>query len=260
MRVHVYSLEGKPLEEIELPPIFKEEFRPDVIKRAVLAHQTARLQPYGADEGAGKRTSAETWGKGFGVARVRRVKGSRYPAAGQGAFAPHTVGGRRAHPPKAGKILRERINRRERRLAVRSAVAATKEKKLVSSRGHIVEGVVEFPLVVTDELEGLGKASQAMGVLQKLGLWRDVERVIDSKRIRAGRGKMRGRRHRQVVGPLIVVGQDRGIKRGGRNLPGVEVVEVEQLNAERLAPGGVPGRVTLWTKGAIQKLARGVFA
>ncbi len=260
MKVHVYSLEGEPLEEIELPPIFEEELRPDVIGRAVLAHQTARLQPYGANEIAGKRTSAETWGKGFGVARVRRVKGSRYPAAGQGAFAPHTVGGRRAHPPTAEKILRERINRKERRLAVRSAVAATKEKKLVSSRGHIVGGVVEFPLVVTDELERLRKASQARKALQKLGLWGDVERVIGSKKTRAGRGKMRGRRYRLAVGPLIVIGQDRGIKLGGRSIPGVEVVEVEQLNAERLAPGGVPGRVTLWTKGAIQKLARGMFA
>lgn len=260
MKVHVYSLEGKPIEEIELPKIFDEELRPDVIKRAVLAHQTTRLQPYGADEMAGKRTSAETWGKGFGVARVRRVKGSRHPAAGRGAFAPFTVGGRRAHPPIVGKVLRESINRKERQLAFRSAVAATKEKKLASSRGHIVGGAVEFPLVVTDELEGLRKTNRAREILKKLGLWWDVERVIKSRRIRAGKGKMRGRRYRQAVGPLIVVGQDRGIKQGARNIPGMEVVEVRQLNVERLAPGGVPGRVTIWTKGAIQKLAGGVLA
>lgn len=259
MKVHVYSLEGKPVEEIELPPIFEEEFRPDVIRRAVLAHQTARLQPYGADKMAGKRTSAETWGKGFGVARVRRVKGSRHPSAGRGAFSPHTVGGRRAHPPKVEKILRERINRKERRLAIRSAIAATKERRLVTSRGHIVDEVVELPLVVTDELGRLRKTSEVMEVFQKLGLLRDLERVARSKRIRAGRGKMRGRRYKRAVGPLIVVDKEEGLKSGARNLPGVEVIEVRNLNAEKLAPGGVPGRVTVWTKGAIERLAEGMF-
>lgn len=259
MKVHVYSLDGKPVEEIELPAIFDEQFRPDIIKRAVLAAQSARFQPSGADWMAGKRTSAETWGKGHGVARVRRVKGIRYPAAGRGAFAPFTSGGRRAHPPKVEKILRERINRKERQLAVRSAVASTKDKKLVGSRGHAIRSVAEFPLVVTDDLEGLGKTSRAKEILQKLGLWQDVERVAKSKRVRAGRGKMRGRRYRQAVGPLIVVGEDKGIKLGARNLPGVEVVEVRNLNAEKLAPGGVPGRLTAWTKGAIQKIAGGLF-
>jgi large subunit ribosomal protein L4e len=260
MKVHVYSLEGKPVEEIELPAIFDEQFRPDIIRRAVLSAQTARLQPWGADWMAGKRTSAETWGKGHGVSRVRRVKGSRYPAAGLGAFAPFTVGGRRAHPPKAEKVLRERINKKERRLAIRSAITATKEKKLIGLRGHVVDNVVELPLIVNDGIGEVRKASQVRGVLQKLGLWNDIERVVKSRRVRAGRGKMRGRRYRQVVGPLIVVGEDGGLKLGARSLPGVEVVNVRNLNAEHLAPGGVPGRLTVWTKGAIQKLAGGLFA
>ena len=257
MRVHVYSLDGKPVEEIELPPIFEEEVRPDIIRRAVISAQTARLQPWGADTMAGKRTSAETWGKGHGVSRVRRVKGSRNPAAGQGAFAPSTVGGRRTHPPKVERVLQERINKKERRLAVRSAIAATKEKRLVSSRGHVVSGVAELPVVVSDELEGIKKVKQAREVLQRLGVWQDIERVIKSRKVRAGRGKMRGRRYRQAVGPLIVVAQGRGIKLGASNLPGVEVATVSNLNAERLAPGGVPGRLTVWTKSAVQKLAGG---
>jgi large subunit ribosomal protein L4e len=257
MRVHVYSLEGKPVEEIELPPVFEEEVRPDIIRRAVISAQTARIQPWGADTMAGKRTSAETWGKGHGVARVRRVKGSRYPAAGRGAFAPFTVGGRRAHPPKVERVIQERINKKERQLAVRSAIAATKEKRLVSSRGHVIDGIPELPVVVSDELEGIGKVGQAREVLQRLGVWKDIERVAKSRRVRAGRGKMRGRRYRQAVGPLIVVTQGRGIKLGAGNLPGVEVVTVNDLNAERLAPGGVPGRLTVWTKSAIQKLAGG---
>ena len=250
-------MDGKPVEEIELPPVFEEELRPDVIRRAVISAQTARLQPWGVDTMAGKRTSAETWGKGHGVARVRRVKGSRSPAAGKGAFAPHTAGGRKAHPPKVERVLYERINRKERQLAVRSAIAATKEKQLVSSRGHIVSGIAELPVVVSDELEGLKKAKQTREVLQKLGMWQDVKRVVQSRRVRAGKGKMRGRRYRQAVGPLIVVSRDQGIKLGASNLPGVEVATVSNLNAERLAPGGVPGRLTVWTKSAVQKLAGG---
>lgn len=258
MKVQVFSLECQPTEEVELPPVFQAELRPDLIRRAVLAAQTARLQPWGANELAGKRTSAETWGKGFGVARVRRVKGTRYPASGKGAMSPHTVGGRRAHPPKVEKVLRERINKKERRLAIRSAIAATKEKKLVASRGHATDKVVGFPLIVSDELEGIKKTSEIKGVLQKLGLWNDVVRVINSKRIRAGRGKMRGRKYKLAVGPLIVIVEDKGIGSGARNLPGVEVASVAGLNAELLAPGGVPGRLTVWTKGAVQKIG-GLF-
>lgn len=257
MKIHVYSLNGKPSEEIELPLIFEEELRPDVIKRAVISAQTARLQPWGVNLMAGKRTSAETWGKGRGVARVRRMKGSRYPAAGRGAFAPHTVGGRRAHPPKVEKVLYERINRKERRLAIRSAIAATKEKRLVSSRGHVVDGIAELPIIVSDELEKIKKAVQVKAALQRLGAWRDVERVIKSRRIRAGKGKMRGRRYRQAVGPLIVVARDQGIKLGASNIPGVEITTVDNLSAERLAPGGVPGRLVIWAKSAIQKLVEG---
>lgn len=250
----VYSLDGEPVEEIELPGVFGDEFRPDLIRRAVIASQTARLQPWGADEMAGKRTTAETWGKGHGVARVRRVKGSRHPAAGGGAFAPFTVGGRRAHPPKVGKVLVERINRKERLLALRSAIAATKEMNLVSGRGHVVEKLVGFPLVVSDELEEVGRARRAKEVFKKLGLWGDVERSAKSTKVRAGKGKMRGRRYRRAVGPLLVVSEDRGIGLGAGNFPGVEVVEVDGLNVERLAPGGMPARLTAWTKSAIQKL------
>jgi len=258
MKVHVFSLDGKPLEEIELPPVFGEELRPDLIARAVLAAQSARIQPWGVDVMAGKRTSAETWGKGHGVARVRRVKGRRHPAAGLGAFAPFTVGGRRAHPPKVERVLRERINKKERRLAIRSAIAATSKRELVASRGHAV-AVEELPLVVSEELEGKKKVREVKEILKSLGIWQDVERAAGRRKIRAGKGKMRGRKYRRAVGPLLVIGQDFGIKAAARNLPGVDVVGAENLSAELLAPGGVPGRLTVWTRSAVQKLASGVF-
>lgn len=100
MKVNVYTMEGEVKEEIELPAIFNEEFRPDLIKRAVISSQTARIQPWGSDPMAGKRTSAESWGSGRGAAMVPRIK-----IGSKAAFIPQAIGGRRAHPPKTSKSL-----------------------------------------------------------------------------------------------------------------------------------------------------------
>lgn len=260
MKVKVLSLEGQPVSEVELPPVFGTEFRPDIIRRAVISAQSARIQPWGPDWMAGKRTSAETWGKGFGASRVRRVKGTRYHAAGRAAFVPSTVGGRRAHPPRVEEVIREKINRKERKLAIKSAIAATGDKKLVARRGHVVNGIQELPLVVSDDAEKLGKTREVKGLLQKVGIWKDVERVAASKKVKAGKGKTRGRKHRQAVGPLLVVGENKPIVKGARNTPGMDVVTVSGLNVEVLAPGGDPGRLTLWTQGAMKKLSEGALS
>ncbi|MBE2899250.1 50S ribosomal protein L4 [Methanothermobacter thermautotrophicus] len=249
MKIKVYSLEGEAIDEMELPEIFNEEFRPDVIKRAVLSAQTARVQPWGPDPMAGKRTSAQSYGAGRGVAMVPRIKnGSR------AAFVPQAVGGRRAHPPRPQKNYHERINRKERRLAIRSAVAATARKDLVEARGHRIENVPQLPLVVDDELSRIKRTADTREVFRKLGIMDDIVRAKEGKKIRAGKGKMRGRKYRTPRGPLIVVGDDRGITRGARNHPGVDVVTVENLNAELLAPGTHPGRLTVFTRSAIEKL------
>ncbi|BAZ98079.1 MULTISPECIES: 50S ribosomal protein L4 [Methanothermobacter] len=249
MKIKVYSLEGEAIDEMELPEIFNEEFRPDVIKRAVLSAQTARVQPWGPDPMAGKRTSAQSYGAGRGVAMVPRIKnGSR------AAFVPQAVGGRRAHPPRPQKNYHERINRKERRLAIRSAVAATARKDLVEARGHRIENVPQLPLVVDDELSMIKRTADTREVFRKLGIMDDIVRAKEGKKIRAGKGKMRGRKYRTPRGPLIVVGDDKGITRGARNHPGVDVVRVENLNAELLAPGTHPGRLTVFTRSAIEKL------
>ena len=105
MKANVYSMEGEVKEEIELPAIFNEEYRPDLIKRAVISAQTARVQPWGNDPEAGKRTSAKGWGSGRGTARVPRIKNGS-----KAAFVPMAVGGRRAHPTRAEKNHHEKIN------------------------------------------------------------------------------------------------------------------------------------------------------
>jgi len=58
---------------------------------------------------------------------------------------------------------------------------------------------------------------------------------------------------------LVVVSRaDAPLASAVRNFPGVDVVAVENLSMLVLAPGGVPGRLTLWTVPAVEKL-RGLF-
>jgi len=248
----ILNLEGKPAGKIELPSIFATPLRPDVIKRAVLALQSNRLQPQGRDPMAGKKTTAESHGTGGGIARIPRLKGG----ASRAAFAPGTVGGRQSHPPKAEKNIVKKIPKKEKQLALFSAIAATASKKVVASRGHHVEDVAEIPLVVTDDFEALAKTKEAEKAFIHLGLLADIFRAQKGRRVRAGKGKSRGRKMKQTVGPLIVIAEDRGIAEAARNMPGVDVATVSDLNVEMLAPGTHAGRLTVWTNGAIEKLEK----
>jgi len=248
--VKVFNLEGKSTRKMKLPPVFATPLRPDVIKRAVLAIQSSRFQPQGRDPMAGKRTSAESRGTGFAMARIPRLKGQ----SGRAAFAPGTVGGRQSHPPVSEKKIARRIPKKEKRLALLSAIAATASKETVAARGHSIVDVPEIPLVVTNDLEALKKTREVEETLIRLGVLSDIYRVEESRKVRAGRGKSRGRKIKQAVGPLIVVAEDKGIMEAARNIPGVDVARVGNLNAEMLAPGTHPGRLTIWTDSALERL------
>lgn len=251
----VYDLEGREAGKIELPEVFGYEVREDVIKRAYLAALTARIQPQGRDPMAGKRTSAESWGVGYGIARVPRVKGERYPRAARAAFVTMAVGGRRAHAPTVEKKIHERINKKEKRLAIKSAIAATAIRELVEKRGHILPPEISLPIVVKAEIEEIETTKRAKEFLAKIGLWDDVERVSKRIKIRAGKGKTRGRRYKESKSLLVVFsGRCKAIK-AFRNLPGVTVAYIKNLSVLHLAPGGVPGRLTLWSENAIRVLA-----
>jgi large subunit ribosomal protein L4e len=164
------------------------------------------------------------------------------------------VGGRQPHPPRSEKKILKRVPKKEARLALLSAVAATASKSVVASRGHRIEDIPEIPLIVTDSIEELTKTGELEAALTNLGVLSDLYRVKDSQKIRAGKGKRRGRKMKQAVGPLIVVAKNRGIFNAASNLPGVTIAAVNDLNAELLAPGTHPGRLTLWTNSAIEQL------
>lgn len=248
----VFDLEGEEVTTINIPEIFNTPHRPDVIKRAVVTIQSHRFQPQGRDSMAGKRTTAESRGAGLGIARVPRMKERGQRAA----FAPGTVGGRSAHPPVTEKRIRKKIPKKEMRLALRSAIAATGSKEVVDSRGHMVDDVPDFPLVVVNEIQNLKRTKDVENTFINLGVWPDILRVKQSRKVRAGKGKMRGRKMKQAIGPLLVITKNEGIAEAARNLPGIDVASVENLNAELLAPGTHSGRLTIWTSSALEKLEK----
>jgi large subunit ribosomal protein L4e len=261
MKLEIVSTENAKSGEIELPEQFREEVNADLIARAVFALQSRKRHRYGSAPQAGKRQSAKLSRRrrdyrgsyGFGISRVPRKimsgKGSRLNW--EGAFAPGTVGGRKAHPPKP-KVWEKKMNKKERRKAICSALAATMSKDIVSKNHKVPEA---YPFAIADEIEKLVRTKEVVVVLKKLGMEKELERT--SKRVRrAGRGKLRGRKRRTKSGLLIVVAKSCGLIKAARNLAGVEIMEVDRLNAEALAPGAVPGRAALFTGAAIERIRK----
>ena len=243
----VLDAEGKSAGEISLPQVFQTSVRLDVIRKAAIAQQSHSFQPQGRNLMAGKRTTAESFGVGRGISRVPRI-GGHGPLSGTAAFAPGTVSGRMAFPPVVSKKLVKQINQKERRLALRAAIAATASDWIVRNRGHKFDEDRTLPLVVSNEVEDLSKASDAKRFLTSIGVWDDIVRVRKSKRIKAG-----ARIH--AVGPLVVVGEDKTARKALRNFEGLDIVRATDLSVEALAPGTHPGRLTIWSESAIKTIA-----
>jgi large subunit ribosomal protein L4e len=247
--------------EIDLPPHFEENIRPDVIKRAFWAIMSHKYQPKGTKEDAGRDYTAEYYGRtrhkycamAYGLTRLPRDKIPKVGYVGRVRNVPQAVGGPVAHPPRPEKVLYEKINKKERILAIRSAIAATANRELVLSR-HCLPEDIDMPLVIDDEFENISKTKEFVELLKKLNVYSDIEYAMSKKRTRAGKGKRRGRRYKRKKSILIVVSKPCPLIKAARNLEGVDIVPVEKLNVELLAPGAQPGRFTLWTKGAIEKL------
>ena len=267
--IDVEVSEGKA---ISLPDAFATPVRKDLIKLAVASSRANRRQAYGSRAHVGKRRpmsgmkhSVEWWGKGRGVSRIMRRTGSR-----RAAQNPHTLGGRRAHGPKVERDWSRKLNQKERRLARDSALSATTDIETVTGRGHRVDdGVEALPIVLgtyTEIVDGTktsydietfnhGSATRkAKAMLEALGLGADLQRASDGRKIRAGKGTMRGRVHKTPRSVLLVVAKKEGLAQAVRNLPGVDVVAVKDLSAEDLAPGGDVGRLTVFTSSAVEAM------
>jgi large subunit ribosomal protein L4e len=251
IEVPVYSATGEVQGNVRLPDVYRVPVRRDLIHRVFMSEFTAAIQPKGRDPMAGMRTTAVSLGIHHGLARVPRVKGST-----RARLAPFVRGGRLAHPPRVDENIKEEVNKLERLMGTMSALAATAYVDLVRARGHVFEASA-VPIVIDSAvLQSVRRTREARELLKKLGVYSDVERAAEGTKVRAGKGKMRGRRYVEPKSVLFVLEDHASpFAIAVKGLPGVDVVEPQLVSVLELAPGGVPGRLTVVTTKSLDLLA-----
>ncbi|KAI8609821.1 ribosomal protein L4 domain-containing protein [Chytriomyces sp. MP71] len=254
--VSIFSNSGdnKVVATAPLPAVFTAPIRADIVNFVHTNMAKNKRQAYSVNVEAGHQTSAVSWGTGRAVARIPRVSGTGTHRAGQAAFGNMCRGGRMFAPTKTWRKWHVKTNLNQKRFATASAVAASALPSLVLARGHKVEQIHEIPLVLEAGVESINKTKDAIALLKAINAYSDIEKVINSKKLRAGKGKLRNRRHRQRRGPLVIYNEDQGIVKAFRAIPGVELAPVSALNLLQLAPGGHVGRFVIWTAPAFERL------
>ncbi|KAF3933056.1 hypothetical protein ABW20_dc0107674 [Dactylellina cionopaga] len=257
-QIQVFSLEGKADSELALPDVFKSPIRSDIVQTVHAGMAKNKRQAYAVSVKAGHQTSAESWGTGRAVARIPRVSGGGTHRAGQAAFGNMCRSGRMFAPTKVWRRWHVKINLNQKRFATASAIAASASQPLVLSRGHRISSTPSIPLVISSSaLPDLSKTRAAVALLKAVGAYSDIIKVSKSKKLRAGKGKLRGRRHRQRRGPLVIYDpatDGKFLTKAFRNVPGVETCPVTALNLLQLAPGGHLGRFVIWSSDAFKAL------
>ena len=255
-KANVYDLDGKKKSLVDIPQVFYAKPRKDLIQIASEVANSKNKQVQGRNKSAGLRNTAEGWGTGHGMSRAPRIKGSGFPTARNVGRVPFAKGGRRAHPIKNEKVIEKKINKKVNKLSIVSAISASGNLEWVKNRGHKIDKVPEIPLVIDDKVQTVKKTNFMYDILIELGLKDDLIRVKSGKNIRPGKGKRRGRKYKSKKSILIVIKDDFGIIKAARNIPGVDVVKFENLSIANLAPGGLPGRLILWTQSAFNELKK----
>ena len=262
MKTKTYDVKGNKGKQVSLPKVFSEEIRPDLIKKAVLVLQANRRQKYGATPRAGMEVSAKLSKRrrhyrgvyGQGRSRIPRKvmirRGTQFVYTG--ALVSGAIGGRRAHPPKSEKNFDQKLNKKENKKAIRSAIAATVDKEHLKNKGF--KSLDNSPIIISD-LENLSKTSEVVKLFEKIGLNEELVRA-SNKSIRPGKGTTRGRKYKKTKGPLVVVSNKNNIVKACKNIAGFDITTTRSLNAELLAPGAEPGRLTIWSLDSITELEK----
>ena len=256
----VYSIDGKVSKSIELPKVFSESFRKELVLRAILAEQSFRYQPKGRNLMAGLRTTAAYVGnyKSYRTGRHMGIAIRPREKLGGGAMGyvrriPSSVKGRRAHAQKIEKRLEEMMNTKEYVLALRSAIGGFSDREMIkASRGF--EGK-SLPIIVDDGIESITKTKDLINALKALGIGADLEKSRKPKSKSSLRSKERRRKFRNSA---VIIAKNVGkIEKAGRNIPGIDVCSVDSLTIEKLAPGGAP-RISVWSEDAVKVVEEAV--
>ncbi len=258
--MNVYGIDGKVAGSIELPKLFSESFRREVVLRAILAEQSLRYQPKGRNLMAGLRTTATYVGnyKSYRTGRHMGIAIRPREKLGGGAMGyvrriPSSVKGRRAHAQKIETITSEMINSKEYILAIKSAIggfsdnAAIKKAKGFDGR--------ELPIIVDNKIESISRTKDLVAVLDALGMKVDLEKSHTPKSKSSIRRKAQRRSYRRSA---VIIAKDAALlSRAGGNLPGIDVCSIDDLRLEKLAPGGEP-RISIWSESAVHGIESAV--
>lgn len=253
-QINCYETDGCTVKKVvELPEVFSVPIRQDIVLKTYALDRMKLRQPYAVSKYAGMQHSAHSWGTGRAVARVPRVSGSGTRRSGEGAFANFCRKGRMAHPTKTHRRWARKVTENTKRMAEAMAVAASAQASLVEARGHRISNVKMLPVIVSDDISKVKKTKDAIRILENLNMGEELKRVKDSKSIRCGKGKMRNRRYTKRKGILIVHNSQDELL-GFRNIEGVDMMNIDCLDLLELAPGGMAGRLIIWTEEAFEKL------
>ena len=262
MKANILSVEGKKLKEIELPNCFSQEIREDIIAKVLEAKKIK--QPYAPLLVAGKQYSASgkikhrrhVWKThyGRGVSRIPRKimsrRGSQFNWIG--ATVPFAVGGRRTHPPKVISMLnRKKINKKEMKIALMSAISATaNEKEMKKKYERLKDKKIEMknlPFIVESKIISL-KTKNLLESLKKI-FGKDLfDIALKKKKVRSGKGKLRGRKYKSNAGMLLVTGKNEKME-----TKLLDISNINHLNVTDLAKGK-QGRLVIYTEQAIKDL------
>lgn len=257
MKIATYTTSGTKEGEVELPIIFSTPFRKELIHKAFTNLNSHKFQPQGRHPSAGQDVVADSNDPptGQGVSRVARMRGGGGGRQGQGGEVASTRGGRQAHPPIVEKVIYKKLNKKENKLALCSAIAATASKELIESRGHKINGIESFPIIVSDDIEAVAKTSEISKILDSLKLAQDVKR-LESRKPRSGKPSLRGRSKKVGKSVLFVTKDATSLRKAIGALPGVEATSVKELSVLDLAPGSDPIRLTVFSKSAIEEIGK----
>ena len=257
MKTTSYTTTGTKDAEVELPIIFSTPYRKELIHKAFTNLTSHKFQKQGRKPMAGMDVVADSNDPptGQGVSRVARMQGGGGGRQGQGAEVASTRGGRQAHPPIVEKVIYKKLNKKENKLALCSAIAATASKDLVELRGHKIEGIESFPIIVSDDIESISKTSEIKKIMDSLKLSQDVER-LNARKPRSGQSRLRGRSKKVGKSVLFVTADSSNLSKAIGALPGVEVKSVKELSVLDLAPGSDPIRLTVYSKSAIEEIGK----
>lgn len=259
MRIKLFDKTGKVKKDIEMPGNFSKGIRKDILAKVFEAMKYENRQEKGSKFGAGAGYSASgilkhkrhdwktTYGKG--ISRIPRKIMSRHGASFNwvGATVSNTRGGRRAHPPKGWENFFKKINKKELQIAFNSGFEGTVDSKSLEKKyNKKIESGFVFDSSVLDL-----KSKDFFALLEKVFGKDLMENILKSKKQRAGKGKLRGRKYKSNAGLLFVVGSDEKMKRSG-----IDVVNVNDLRIRDLAPNGEAGRIAGYSEKAIEEISK----